>query len=213
MRNRYFFAGSLCAVLAAAGHASAAEDKFVETPMGDIATSFGLPADANTIKKLYDELDYQRATQAYIWALLIVGFAEWQASTWKDLGAGDTDLVLDESVKDKHGILTANATTPYIGGFPDLSVTGPLVIDYPAGATAGGVGDFWQRPLTDMGETGPDKGKGAKYLLLAPGQKAPKAKGYTIIQSPTNNVFFAFRVLDPDPKKAKALIEGVKIYP
>jgi len=86
------------------------------------------------------------------------------------------------------------------------------VIDYPAGATAGGVGDFWQRPLTDMGETGPDKGKGAKYLLLAPGLKAPKANGYTVIQSPTNNVFFAFRVLDPDPKKAKALTEGVKIY-
>jgi hypothetical protein len=79
----------------------------LSTPMGDIATSFGLPADANTIKKLYDELDYQRATQAYIWALPIVGFAEWQASTWKDLGAGDTDLVLYESVKDKLGILTA----------------------------------------------------------------------------------------------------------
>lgn len=212
MKNRYFLA--LCVMLMAAGiAAAAAEDKLVSTPMGDIATSFGLPADENAIKKLYDELDYQRATQAYIWALPIVGFAEWQASTRKDLGAGDTDLVLYESVKDKLGILTANATTPYMGGFPDLSVTGPLVIDYPAGATAGGVGDFWQRPLTDMGETGPDQGKGAKYMLLAPGQEDPKAEGYTVIQSPTNNVFFAFRVLDPDPDKAKALIEGVKIYP
>ncbi|URK89290.1 DUF1254 domain-containing protein (plasmid) [Rhizobium sp. RCAM05350] len=118
-----------------------------------------------------------------------------------------------ESVKDKLGILTANATTPYIGGFPDLSKTGPLVIDYPKGATAGGVGDFWQRPLTDMGETGPDKGEGGKYLVVGPGQTAPDAKDYTVIQSPTNNVFFACRVLDPDPAKAKALIEAVKLYP
>lgn len=214
MTAHSIFAIPVCLALLAAGSAAAQADSIpVNTPMGEVSTNLGLPADANAIRQLYDELDYQRATQAYIWALPIVGFAEWQASTSKDLGASGTDLVLYESVKDKLGILTANATTPYIGGFPDLSVTGPLVIDYPAGATAGGVGDFWQRPLTDMGETGPDKGKGAKYLLLGPKQVAPKVKGYTVIQSPTNNVFFAFRVLDPDPKKAEALIKAVKIYP
>lgn len=199
-------------VLASVGSAFSQEST-IKTPIGAISTAFGLPADKPTIAKLYDEMDFQRATQAYIWALPIVGFAEWQASTRAALGAGDTDLVIYQSVKDKLGILTANATTPYIGGFPDLSKTGPLVIDYPKGATAGGVGDFWQRPITDLGETGPDKGKGGKYLIVGPGQKAPKPSGFTIIQSPTNNIFFAFRVLDPDPGKAKALIASVKIYP
>lgn len=193
--------------------AAIAGESVAKTPMGDIPLSFGLPADTATIGKLYDEMDFQRATQAYIWALPIVGFAEWQASTRSALGATDTDLVIYESVKDKLGILTANATTPYIGGFPDLSKTGPLVIDYLKGATAGGVGDFWQRPLTDLGETGPDKGEGGKYLIVGPGQAAPDTKDYTVIQSPTNNVFFAFRVLDPDPAKGKALIEAVKLYP
>lgn len=188
-------------------------ESVVKTPIGDVPLAFGLPADNVTIDKLYDEMDFQRATQAYIWALPIVGFAEWQASTRSAFGATDTDLVIYESVKDKLGILTANATTPYIGGFPDLSKTGPLVIDYPKGATAGGVGDFWQRPLTDLGETGPDKGEGGKYLIVGPGQTAPDTNDYTVIQSPTNNVFFAFRVLDPDPAKAKALIEGVRLYP
>jgi hypothetical protein len=29
-------------------------------------------------------------------------------------------------------------------------LTGPLVIDYPKGQTAGGILDFWQRPITDL---------------------------------------------------------------
>ncbi|MFC7053337.1 DUF1254 domain-containing protein [Hansschlegelia quercus] len=158
-------------------------------------------------------MDFQRAAQTYIWALPIVSFAQWQASAHEAFGAKDADVVIYETLKDRFGILTANATTPYIGGFPDLSKTGPLVIGYPAGATAGGIGDFWQRPVTDMGETGPDRGKGAKYLLLGPGQELPPADGYSVIRSPTNNVFVAFRVLDPDPEKAKKLIAAFQMYP
>jgi hypothetical protein len=214
MRSLLKMASSIAIVsVLCAGHAASGDASTVKTPIGDIPLSFGLPADKDTVARLYDEMDFQRATQAYIWALPIVGFAEWQASTRQALGAGDTDLVIYQSVKDKLGILTANATTPYIGGFPDLSKTGPLVIDYPNGATAGGVGDFWQRPITDMGETGPDKGKGARYLIVGPGQKVPDLKGALVIHSPTNNVFFAFRVLDPDPQKAKALIASVRLYP
>jgi hypothetical protein len=35
----------------------------------------GYPTD-ETIKKLYDELDFQRAVQAYIWAIPIVSMAQ-----------------------------------------------------------------------------------------------------------------------------------------
>jgi hypothetical protein len=185
----------------------------VETRIGPIPTQLGLPADQATTQKLYDELDFQRATQAYIWALPLVNFAEWQHAARTVFGAGDTDMVVYETLRDKLGIITANATTPYIGGFPDLSATGPLVIDYPAGATAGGVGDFWQRPLTDMGETGPDRGEGGKYLLLGPGQKDPAVEGYRVVRSPTNSVFVAFRVLDPDPNVAKELLARFRMYP
>lgn len=184
-----------------------------QTTGGEIPLRFGLPADEAARQKLYDEMDFQRATQAYIWGLPIVSFAQWQYSAHSDLGASDTDMVIYESVKDKFGILTANATTPYIGGFPDLSKTGPLVIDYPSGATAGGIGDFWQRPITDLGETGPDQGNGGKYMLLGPGQQTSETAGYRVIQSPTNDVFIAFRVLDPDPAKAKQLIASFQMYP
>lgn len=201
------------AALLATCAAVPAHGESVDTPAGPVPLQFGLPADAGTVARLYDEMDFQRASQAYLWALPIVGFAGWQDAHRTVFGARDTDMVIYESVKDKLGILTANATTPYIIGLPDLSKTGPLVVDHPAGATAGVVGDFWQRPITDMGETGPDRGQGGKYLILGPGQKAPPAAGYHTVQSPTFNIFVAFRVLDPNPAKAKELISHFHMYP
>jgi hypothetical protein len=49
----------------------------VETPIGKLDFENGYPSKA-TISKLYDALDFQRATQAYIWGLPIVSMAEWQ---------------------------------------------------------------------------------------------------------------------------------------
>lgn len=46
----------------------------VETPrLGPLELQNGYPT-ATTARKLYDELDLQRATQAYLWALAAVGF-------------------------------------------------------------------------------------------------------------------------------------------
>jgi hypothetical protein len=190
-----------------------ADAQSVDTHIGKIELTQGVPADLATVQKLFDESDFQRASQAYVWALPIVGFAQWQYEAQQVFGAKATDMVIYRSVQDKLGILTANATTPYIVGLPDLSKTGPLVIDYPAGPTAGGIGDFWQRPLTDLGETGPDRGKGAKYLVVGPDQPVPATKGYRVVRSPTTNIFVAFRALDADPDKANALIRQFHMYP
>ena len=70
---------------------------------------------------------------------------------------------------------------------------------------AGGVGDFWRRSVTDMGETGPHKRQGAKYLLVGPGQEVPEAAGYRVIQMPLNNAMFGLRSFEPDSEKSKAL--------
>jgi hypothetical protein len=210
---RIVTAAAAAARAPAAAPAAPASASSLRTPVGAIPLSLGLPADRAARQKLYDELDFQRACQAYLWALPIVSFATWQNAARTAFGAGDTDMVIYESIRDKLGILTANATTPYILGLPDLSNTGPLVIDYPAGATAGGVGDSWQRPVTDMGETGPDQGQGGKYLILGPGQKAVGASGYRVMKSPTNNILVGFRVLDPDPETGRQLVARFRMYP
>jgi hypothetical protein len=183
-----------------------------DTRIGKLEFQMGLPTE-KTVATLYDEMDFQRACQAFLWALPIVQIGEWQRAHELVFGAADGDIVIYTTVKSKMGILTPNMTTPYITGFADLSRTGPLVIDYPPGLSAGGVLDFWQRPLFDLGQTGPDKGAGAKYLVVGRGQENPKADGYSVYQSPTFNIGIGYRVLETDPGKADTLMKAVKVYP
>lgn len=184
----------------------------VESRLGKLELENGYPTDA-TVEKIFDDIDYQRACQAYLWALPLMAMQQWQSEHLTKFGAGKCDYVDYLTFQDKLGLLTANATTPYIMAFPNLKETGPLVFEVPAGPTAGGFTDFWQRPITDSGQTGPDKGMGGKYLILGPDDPDMKPEGYYVFRSPTVNVWSAHRVLDPDPVKAKALIDALRIYP
>ena len=94
--------------------------------------------DQRDLGLVFDELDYQLACQAYLWALPLVSYAQWQQVHREVFGATNYDLVHYVSYRDRLGLITANATTPYILNFIDLSQTGPLVIELPAGPTAGG---------------------------------------------------------------------------
>jgi hypothetical protein len=187
-------------------------DGNLASPLGKLQFSKGYPTDA-TVRKLFDDIDFQRAAQAYLWALPLMAGRQWQSEQRDKFGAGNLDYVDYFTFKDKLGVLTANATTPYIIGFPNLKESGPLVMEVPPGATAGGVLDVWQRPLTDSGQTGPDKGKGGKYLVLGPDDPDMHPEGYFVVRSPTVNVWMAHRALDPDPIKAKATAAALRIYP
>ena len=184
----------------------------VETRIGELEFIMGYPSN-ETIAKLYNELDFQRAVQAYIWGLPMVEMAEWQKAQKDIFKAGTNDFVTYQSFTQKLGILTANATTPYMMAFPNLKETGPMVFEIPAGPTAGGLLDFWERPFSDLGQTGPDKGQGAKYLILGPGHPDMNPEGYIVVRSPHWNLFLGHRVLHPDPKVAAQLTREHKLYP
>ena len=184
----------------------------IETRSGKLALENGYPS-AAPVEKVFDDIDYQRACQAYLWALPLMAMQQWQNEHLTKFQAGKCDYVDYLTFQDKLGLLTANATTPYIMAFPNLRETGPLVFEIPTGPTAGGFTDFWQRPITDSGQTGPDKGAGGKYLILGPDDPDIKPEGYYVFRSPTVNIWSAHRALDPDPTKARALIDGLKIYP
>src|SRR5689334_24793484 len=96
----------------------------VETRIGTLAFTHdfanGYPTDA-TVEKLYDERDFQRACQAYLWSLPAVAFTAWQRGTREALGAKNGQIVAILSYEARRGILTANATTPYYLSFADLS--------------------------------------------------------------------------------------------
>ncbi|MGY6215893.1 DUF1254 domain-containing protein [Methylolobus aquaticus] len=185
----------------------------IQSRIGALAFEGGYPTDA-TVAKLYDEMDFQRAVQCYLWAVPIVSFAKWQEQHETVFGQQDGDLVQMASSRDKMGMLTPNDSTTYLIGFWNLERTGPMVIDYPKGPTTGGILDMWQRPITDMGLSGPDKGEGSKYLILPPGQKVlPGIEGYRVFESPTNKVFPGLRILTTDPQRAEALKGSYRAYP
>jgi hypothetical protein len=175
-------------------------DEFISTPVGEIELIDNYFND-DASKRLFDEMDYQRAVQSYIWSHPLVSMTTWRNRENKAfVVTGANDFVVLKSLKEKRGIVTGNLTTPYIFNFGSLK-DGPLVVEYPAGKTAGGFLDFWQRPVADAGLTGPDQGKGATYIIVGP-ERDPKEyqkADALVIQSATNNLFFGLRILDPDP--------------
>ena len=188
----------------------------VQTRIGELefthAFEHGYPTD-ETVKKLYDEIDFQRACQAYLWGLPLVSIAEWQHEHEEVFGADDGDFVIYTTYLDKLGILTANVTTPYVFAIADLTKTGPLVLELQPGPNASGMGTFWQRAIVDIGALGQDQNKGGKYLVLPPGSDMPDVKGYYMVRMPTQNVFLGFRSLDPDLEKGLAWIRSLQLYP
>ncbi len=161
-------------------------NEVIATPIGDI-TLVDNYFDSDASRRIYDEMDYQRASQAFLWSTPLVSVATWRDRQAEAYGVtGETDFVVLRSLKEKRGIVTANLTTPYIFNFLSLE-KGPLEIEYSAGQTAGGVMDFWQRPVADLGLTGPDQGKGGKYIIVGPEQDPAKfdKPAYVVRQSAT----------------------------
>jgi hypothetical protein len=183
--------------------------KTIETRMGTLEFTYdfanGYPTDA-TVQKLYDERDFQRACQAYLWSLPAVSFTSWQRGVTKGLGAKNGQIVAILSYEARRGILTANATTPYYLGFADLS-SGPLILEMPARGVQGAINDSWQNAIPDTDTPG-------KYLVLAPAQKTPdNVAGFAVRHSPTVNIFLGVRLTDSDPKSAKRALSQLKMYP
>ena len=183
----------------------------VDTRIGKLDFENGVPT-PQTVKNLYDQLDFQRACQLFLWAMPLVQVGNLEATLQGTTGAKSGDLSIYTG-NEQSVFLTPNATTPYILGYVDLAKTGPVEMDIPAGAIAGSTLDAWQRALSDLGLTGPDQGKGGKYVLVGPGQEPPTtAAGAFLLKSPTFGVVLFYRTLDPDPAKGEALATQIRVY-
>ena len=120
-----------------------------------------------TVQKVYDNLDFQRAVQAYLLGLSAVSTEAARQAVLAFGPANQTVLISETLLDSKSLFLTANTTTPYTVMWLDLT-KGPVVLEVPP-MVLGPLDDAWFRWVTDVGFTGPDKGKGGKYLLLPPG--------------------------------------------
>ena len=86
--------------------------------------------------KLNREIDLQRASQLTLWAMPISSFYQIHKTAKANLGYSDDEVVIGtfEGYDAVYPFVTANVTTPYTSSNVDLSATGPLVVNIPAGA-------------------------------------------------------------------------------
>ena len=99
-------------------------------------------------------------------------------------------ILIFENLMDSHSLfLTGNTESIYNLMWLDTKA-GPLVIETPPNIL-GMIDDHWFQYVGDVGNAGPDKGKGGKYLLLPPGYEGEIPEGYFVLRTSTyGNLFF-----------------------
>ena len=184
----------------------------LQTRFGTLNFFGGFP-DKASVDKLYDNLDFQRAVQAYLLALPVVSQATNRDAILKLGPANFTVPIWETMVDSRTTELTANNNTPYTWFWIDLH-DGPIVVEAPA-KVLGLVDDMWYNWVGDIGLTGPDKGKGGNYVLLPPGYKGEIPKGYFALRPGSYSVWVAWRsfLVDGDPKPGvEAIKKTMKIH-
>ena len=112
----------------------------VETRLGTLHFDSGVPDQAST-DKLYDNLDFQRAVQAYLLGLPPVNQLA-NRSAILTMGPANTTVPIWEQLVDCRTVeLTANDNTPYTWFWLDLR-NGPLVLEVPP-KVLGLIDDMW----------------------------------------------------------------------
>lgn len=185
----------------------------IDTRLGTLRFLGGVPDQAST-DRIYDNLDFQRAVQAYLLALPVVNQMANRAGILA-MGPANTTVPIWEQLVDSRTVeLTANDNTPYTWFWIDLR-KGPLVVEAPP-KVLGLVNDIWYRWAGDIGFTGPDRGDGGKFLILPPGYKDEVPPGYHVIRPGSLSVWVAWRsfVVDGSPAPGVELVKKMtKVYP
>jgi hypothetical protein len=183
-----------------------------ETRLGTLKFFDGFP-DNDTVERIYDNLDFQRAVQAYLIALPPVSQAGMRTGL-RQWGPDNQTVLMWENLIDSH-TLTLGASDNSIYGFVWLDLnSGPLVIEAPP-KILGLVDDFWYRWVADIGATGQDGGRGGRYLILPPNYTGTVPEGYLVVRARTFGNWFSFSslILDGGQKPSVELIrKKLRIY-
>jgi hypothetical protein len=184
--------------------------------IGEIRTENEYPT-AETVAKLYDELDFQRACQVFLQNITASSMYSFRHGLRRDLGATTPQhfVVWDGPYDARALLLTPNSETVYGTGYLALADDGPTVVEAPAGVL-GVFNDMWMREVENVGPAGPDQGAGGSYLVLPPGYDGEVPDGYFVVEAKTFGVWLvlrAFRTPEGDAGPAVATQKQVRIYP
>ena len=193
-----------------------APDK-IKTDFGTLTFEGGSFPDKASVQKIYDALDLQRATQAYMDFFPALSLYSIIQSQIRDFGfktSSDVGVMADFMTPSEN-YLTGNNITVYAFASIDLKVDGPTVVEIPPGMY-GNANDAAFKYLTDFGPTGPDKGKGGKYLFLPPGYKGEEPKGFFVFHSPGYRIWAMMRgfgEVGNGDQAVKWFKDRLKVYP
>ena len=184
----------------------------IQTRMGTLDYQAGFPS-ADTVERIYNEMDYQRAVLAHQISDNLVSFYSMHVGPQEAIeGASLGDLVVWENFLDPKGkVLTGNDTTVYGMAYLDLENNGPMVVEVPPSPFLGSVLDLWQVPLAGI------DANGAKFVVVAQDYngKIDIPNGFTELRSRTSLAVFFARglVVKGDVKGAANTVFNSKIYP
>ena len=185
----------------------------IEARFGALNFFDGVP-DKKTVQKVYDNLDYQHAFQAFMSGIQIASMDAMRKGIL-EFGPANTTAVLFEDLMDSKALfLTANTTSVYMMTWLELKDE-PMVIETPPDVL-GIIDDHWFKYVADFGRLGPDKSKGGKFLIIPPGYKGNIPKGYHVKHTKTYGNWVIWRgfQVDGSPKPAVDTTKKiVRVYP
>ncbi len=186
----------------------------VNTFFGNFKLDHSFPT-VGEAEKIYDLMDYQRASQLYLWGIPLVGMTRWHQAYKENYSNYDYNtLVSVTRFNERRGILTANETTDYFFGFANTR-DAAVILEIPKGLFVGMVNDMWQQSPSDVGVFGPNAGNGGTHVIVGPNTPADRvpesADGQSVHRVVTDRIFFVLRAIGTS-EEVKALSARLRLY-
>ena len=181
----------------------------LETRIGTLNLFDGVP-DKETAQRVYDNLDFQRAVQAYLSSIQIASMYGMRKGIL-EFGPANTTALLFETLMDSKALwLTPNTTSVYMCAWLEMKDE-PYVIETPPNVL-GIIDSHWFEYVADFGNAGPDKGKGGKFLIVPPGYKGDVPDGYFVAHTKTYGNWVIWRGFQVHGNPAPAVATTRKIF-
>ena len=192
----------------------------VETRLGTLEFFDGVPT-AESAEKIWEQLDFQRAVECMILTTPAASLSGFRRGIREYGPDNETVIIWEDRLDSKGLLLTGNTTVVYLFMWLDTK-NGPVVLESPPNVLAI-IDDFWFHYVTDVGNAGPDKGKGGKYVLVPPDYEVSlldkfeaALEGAHICESNTYGNWFCLRGFPVEGDTAavvKNIKDHLKVYP
>jgi hypothetical protein len=164
----------------------------IPSPFGNLEFVNGYPT-AETVQRLFYQRTFQRAIEVFQTHIAAVSLFNLRKGNAAIGGKEPWQITYFPKLMDSKSVwLTADSQTVYASTFLNLQRDGATVVEAPP-KMLGIFDDMWMRWIVDLGPTGPDKGRGGKFLILPSGYKGKVPSGYFTAPSRTSGVWLILR--------------------